>query len=148
MQPISFFKLQAKNLYKDYKTQYTYIDDVDGESYFSYSPKYFDIEHLFLSYDYNEDSFSLMKAQHFIAWLLGFEKWSDLINASEKEQELVILLFKNKMDIEEWQYYVRDIEASNNLTFEFDSQIDLIKSEFIGRDSIFNIVESFLIYDF
>lgn len=148
MQPIPFFKLQAKNLYKDYKTQYTYIDENDGESYYGYSPKYFDIDELFISYDYNDDSFSLMKAQYFIASLLGFDKWSDLINASEKEQELVILLFKNKMDIEEWKSYVREIEVDNNVTFEFDSQIDFIKNEFIGRDSIFNVSNPFLIHNF
>ena len=80
----------------------------------------------------------IMKAQHFIACLLGFEKWSDLINAPEKEQELVMLLFKNKMNIEEWKLYVRDIETSNNVTFEFDSQIELVNNNFIERDSIFN----------
>ena len=49
-----------------------------------------------------------------------------------------MLLFKNKMNIEEWKLYVRDIETSNNVTFEFDSQIELVNNNFIERDSIFN----------
>ena len=44
MSPINFFKLQAKNLLKDYKTQRSSIDQTDGLEYFSYSPTYFDIE--------------------------------------------------------------------------------------------------------
>ena len=44
MTPIDYFKLQAKNLLKDYQTKTPYIDEVDGLSYSSYSPKYFDIE--------------------------------------------------------------------------------------------------------
>ena len=64
MSPVDFFKLQAKNLLKDYKTQTSYIDPVDGFTYFTYSPDYFDIDRIFLEYDWDEENFSLMKAQH------------------------------------------------------------------------------------
>ena len=44
---VNYFKLQAKNLYRDYQTKQPYIDDVDGQTYYQYSPKYFDIDQLF-----------------------------------------------------------------------------------------------------
>ena len=74
MTHIEFFKLQAKNLFRNYKTQTSYIDNVDGNSYYTYDPKYFDIERIFLEYDWDEENFSLMKAQHLFALMLGFEK--------------------------------------------------------------------------
>ncbi len=30
MTPVDYFKLQAKNLFRDYKTQYAYQVDADG----------------------------------------------------------------------------------------------------------------------
>ena len=50
MTHIEYFKLQAKNLFRDYKTQTSYIDYVDGNSYYKYDPKYFDVDSIFLDY--------------------------------------------------------------------------------------------------
>ena len=47
MTNIEYFKLQAKNLLKDYKTRH--LSD-DGDIY-EYDTKYFDIVGLFLDYD-------------------------------------------------------------------------------------------------
>ena len=106
MDKLSFFKLQAKNLLKDFKTRF-YNEE---EQIFDYQPKHFDIGDLFLYFDYpdyKEDfTFSLMNAQHLIAKMVGYEKWDDLIHASEKELELAEYLlrkFKDSQDIQEWE---------------------------------------------
>ena len=89
MNYIEFFKLQAKNLLRDYKTQEVYQD---GEfELFRYKPKYFDVEaifgdfgnlrSIFADYYCDETDFKLGNVQHIIALLVGFDKWSDLINA-------------------------------------------------------------------
>lgn len=44
MTPIAYFKLQAKNLLRDYKTRTSTIDVVDGRSHYTYDAKYFDID--------------------------------------------------------------------------------------------------------
>ncbi len=122
MTHIEYFKLQAKNLFRDYKTKTPYIDDKDGNTYFEYSPKYFDIDEIFLAYDgiltennWNEENLGLMKLQHIFAIMLGFKKWADISKASEVELELAKLLFDNqdKIFLEEWEmmYGAYDTES-------------------------------------
>jgi hypothetical protein len=134
MAHIEYFKLQAKNLFKDYKTQTTYIDDVDGNSYYKYDPKYFDIDGIFLDYDRDEENFSLMKAQHLIALMIGFGKWADLLNASDAELELAKLLFDNqdKINIEDWEMYIADAERDNKITFDPESRLEIFKQVFVN----------------
>jgi hypothetical protein len=96
MTHIEYFKLQAKNLFRDYKTQTSYIDEVDGYSYYTYTPKYFDIDSIFLEYNLDEEdeeNLTLMKAQHLFSLMLGFEKWADILKASEARLELARLLW-------------------------------------------------------
>lgn len=105
MTNIEFFKQQAKNLLKDYKTRYFNKD----EGYYEYNPRFFsDFEDI--AFDFNiEDNneFTLMKAQHIIARLSNFYKWTDLIKASEPALELGKLLLTNRenINIEDWQMY-------------------------------------------
>lgn len=149
MQPIKFFKLQAKNLYKDYKTQF--LNTEHEIHIFDYSPKYFDINGIVVSYDYEEIeavSFGLMKAQHLFSWLLGFEKWSDLINAPVEKQELLVVLFKNKFDIEEWSSHISETNSMNAIKLTYEEQIELLNEHYIGKDTIFNERETFLLHDF
>ena len=70
MSHIEFFKLQAKNLFKDYQTKKKSPDAAIGD--YEYDPKYFDIEGIILHFDIDEEDFSLMKAQHIIAQIVGF----------------------------------------------------------------------------
>lgn len=100
-----FFKLQAKNLFRDYQTKEKVFDQVIGDYLYEYRPKYFDIDSLVLDFDIDEEGFSLMKAQHIIAQLIGFRKWTDLLSASEVGQELAKLLFDNqdKVSAEDWR---------------------------------------------
>lgn len=86
MTNIEYFKLQAKNLLKDYKTRHL---SEQGDIY-EYEPKFFDIVGIFLEYGIMDDDpkfeFSLGNAQHLIAQLVGFNKWDDLIKAPDAEQ--------------------------------------------------------------
>lgn len=136
MTPIDYFKLQAKNLFKDYKTKTPYIDKVDGNSYYTYSPKYFDIERIFLEYDWDEEDFSLMKAQHLFALMLGFGKWADILKASDAELELAKLLWDNqhKIHLEEWDMYISGAELNNATTFDTEARIEIFRQVFVNVD--------------
>ena len=133
MKPVEYLKLQAKNLFKDYKTQTSYIDEVDGHSYYRYDPTYFDIDNIFLEFDWDEEDFSLMKAQHLIALIVGFEKWTDLLKASDAELELAKLLFDNqdKIHLEDWRMYIADTEVMNQRTFDPESRLEIFKQAFV-----------------
>ncbi len=106
MEHISYFKLQAKILLKDYKTRYFN----EEKKFYCYHPNHFDIGGLFLYYEYPDQdenfSFTLMNAQHLIAKMVGYDKWEDLIHASESEQELAEFLlnrFRDSQDIQNWE---------------------------------------------
>ena len=136
MKPIDFFKLQAKNLHKDYKTQTSYFDaDVNGYLY-KYNPKYFDIDGLFLDFNIDEDNFSLMKAQHLVAKLAAFDKWTELSQASDEELELAKLLFDNmhKISAEDWQFYIFGIERENSTTFDTKTKLEIFTQVFAALD--------------
>ena len=112
MDRISYFKLQAKNLMRDFKTKKM----EEGDEFYSYSPQFFkDIDDLIVDWDIDEDHFTLMQAQHMIAYFAGFEKWSDLLHASEEALELGELLFKHRDEWyglrEDWDMYL----AINNM---------------------------------
>lgn len=137
MSHIDFFKLQAKNLFRDYKTQTT----VDG--LYTYSPKYFDIESIFCDYHdffdtdgWDEGNLTLMKIQHFFSYMLGFKKWADLVNASEAELELAKLLFDNQHKIhrEDWETYVASTELDNNTIFDAEDRVEIFKHVFAHVD--------------
>ena len=103
MNHTEYFKLQAKNLLKDYKTRVFCPKD----GIYEYNPKFFDITGIFHNLDLNDDKsdfkFTLMNAQHVIAKLAGFPKWDDLLNANPSELELAHLLYDNahKISLEE-----------------------------------------------
>jgi hypothetical protein len=85
MHPIDYFKLQSKKLFKDFKTQKPASDAEEDLSFYEYSPSYFDIVGIVLHFDFDEDNFTLMNAQHIIAQLAGFYKWTDMLRASDFE---------------------------------------------------------------
>lgn len=95
MKNIDYFKLQAKNLLKDYQTRYL---SENGELY-EYEPKFFDIIGIFLEYGIMDDDknfeFKLGNAQHLIAQMAGFDNWHNLINATEIEQSDARKLLEN-----------------------------------------------------
>lgn len=121
MTHIEYFKLQAKNLFRDYKTQTPYTDD--GHTYYKYTPQYFDIGSIFFDFEeFDEENFSLMKAQHLLAIMLGFRKWSDLLNGSAAAQELAKLRWDNqdKIPLGEWDDQIAGVEHEHNMSFDRD----------------------------
>ena len=94
MDKIAYFKLQAKNLFRDFKTQ-----TFDEEGLTRYAPRFFkDIDDILLSYDVDEENFKLMNAQHLIANLAGFKCWNELLHASDDALELGKLLLDKRND--------------------------------------------------
>lgn len=136
MTPLSFFKLQAKNLLKDYRTRTLYVDKVDGYICYTYTPQYFDIGNIFVEYDWDEENFSLMKAQHLFACMLGFDKWGDLLKASDVELELAKLLWDNqhKIHLEDWRMYISRAEFENQTTFDAATKIQIFEQVFMNVD--------------
>ncbi|CCB87845.1 hypothetical protein [Simkania negevensis] len=139
MKHIKYFKQQAKKLFKDYNTKTPYIDQIDRQSYYNYTPKYFDINGILFDYDCDEDNFSLMNAQHVISLMAGFRKWTDLIKASETELELAKELFDNQdlIDIEDWNSYIIRVESDNKITLDPKEKLDIFKLVFLNERSSF-----------
>ncbi len=136
MSRVDYFKAQAKKLFKDYKTRASYIDEVDGRTYFSYSPKFFDIDRIFLEFDWDEENFTLMKAQHLFALLVGFRKWGDLLAASDAELELAKQLWEHqdKIHFDDWQMYIAGVESDNDLILDADAKLEIFMKVFVERN--------------
>lgn len=139
MTHIAYFKRQAKNLFKDYNTKTAYVDD-NGDSCYKYVPRYFDIESILFDYEWDESDLTLMNAQHIIACMLGFYKWTDLLKASEEELELARLLFDNqdKIHIEDWRMYIAGAERDNKTTFDSAFRLEIFKHLFLNGETFEN----------
>lgn len=117
MSNLEFFKNEAKKFLKDWQTQTKTVES-DGYISYHYDWKFYDVGDLFFYYeldDKDEQGIKLARAQHYIAKMVGFKKWDDLIHASEIELELAELLlrrFKNARDVQDWEETVMftDIE--------------------------------------
>lgn len=114
MSPIAYLKLQAKNLFKDYKSNAPYIEGI------------------LVNYCYGKNDFSLMKAQHVIACMVGFSKWTELLKASVSELELAKLLFANrdKTPIEHWKKYISGLEQELGITLDAKSKLEVFQHDF------------------
>lgn len=147
MQPIEYFKLQAKNLFKDYKTKTPVFDEVVNAYLYEYKPKYFDMDGIVCDFDIDEENFTLMNAQHLIAYMAGFDKWTDMLKASELELELAKLLFDNqhKVSLDDWYFFMDSTEELNNKTFETDEWIAIFEEVFVKSDSQNNSSGHFLL---
>lgn len=132
MKTIEYFKLQSKNLYKDFKTRKTSFDSSVGRNVYEYAPKFFDVEALISDFDIDEESFTLMNAQHYIARLAGFEKWTEMLKASRSVLDLSKLLFENmhKISLEEWDLYLSGEERSYGEPFGDEMRLDIFKTVF------------------
>ena len=135
MKEIDFFKLQAKNFLKDY---YNRIECENG-TYLHENPLFFkDIEDIIVDFDINEDKpFSLMNAQHIIATLAGFNKWSNLIHSNSAGLELGKLLFEHRNDYvdgfslwADWEHYL----LTNDLMDQSNSfKLELFKILYLNK---------------
>ena len=146
MTNIEFFKQQAKNLFKDYNTR-VYNEN---EGFYEYSPRFFnDIDEILdIFHIGEEDSFTLMNAQHIIARLSGFYKWNELINASEPALELGRLLLINRIDYQMKQGYFTNLvesmivadwkiyEQENLKDLDDESKLEVFKKVFLENESV------------
>ena len=144
MTNIEFFKLQAKNLFSDYKSRM--YNDSDGT--YDYFPRFFtDINDIIFNFEIDEEEpFTLMNAQHVIARLAGFYKWNELIKASESGLELGKLLLTNRIDylkkvpiitneesmiVEDWKFFL----AENDLQdCDDETKLKIFKDYFFQED--------------
>ena len=148
MTPIAYLKLQAKNLYHDYKTQASRPDEEEHDLVlYDYDPTYFDVGSILFDYEYileechwKEDELMLGNFQHIFAVMLGFKKWADLVNASEAELELAKLRFDNqhKISLIEWETIIEDTEADlrlkHNAYLDAQGRLDYFKHGLAHND--------------
>ena len=129
MNYIDYFKSQSKKFYKDFQTQYK-----KGNEYsYSYKPTFWpDLDEIILSFDIDEDNFSLMKAQHIIAYLADFKNWNELLHANNYQLELGYLLIEHRDDhlLEKWQSYVF---SSHLDVLDDESKLYIFKQTFLDK---------------
>ena len=142
MNTIDYFKLQAKNLLRDFKTKTPVVDKTITVFSYEYTPKYFDMEMIISDFDIDEENFSLMKAHHVIAKIANFDKWADLLKATQAELELAKLLYdhQNRIDLTEWKFYIADSQSINEIELNAEKQVEIFKQVVI-EENIFNYME-------
>ncbi|WP_333661008.1 hypothetical protein [Chishuiella changwenlii] len=147
MNTINYFKLQAKNLHKDFKTK-TLTDDISiGGFIYEYNPKYFRLDLIISDFNIDEKNITLMKLQHVIAKMANFDSWDMLLNASPDELDLAKLLYdyQNRIDLISWLNYIKHSQSMNEIKLDTEIQINIFKQVVI-EDNIFDmIIESYLL---
>jgi len=124
---IHYFKSQAKKFYKDFQTQYI----AENDYIYSYNPKFWhDIDDIILSFNIDENDFSLMKAQHIIANLANFKNWHELVHANDCQLELGYYLVEHRENnlLDEWQWYERYAKLER---FDDEGKLDIFKHIFL-----------------
>lgn len=127
MLSIDYFKRQAKNLLQDQRTRVWN----EQEGLYEYFPRFYDVDAIFLSFSiFDEEEPTLQRAQHLIANIAGFDKWSDLINCSPEELAFRKFVFENQNYLwwEEWinryEGLLCDLKVDS---FDIESQMELYK---------------------
>lgn len=124
MNTTDFFKLQSKNLHRDFKTKKTVSDNL--------GPKHFDVELIIYDFNLNEEKLTLMKAQHAIAQMAGFEKWTVLINTSETDLKIAKILYENQdiIDLRMWKDYISEAKIMNQTNFDSETKLTICEQAF------------------
>jgi hypothetical protein len=132
MNIIDFFKLQSKNLHRDFKTRKLVFSNEFGKLSYEYEPKHFDIELVIYDYNLDEENFTLMKAQHVIAQMAGFEKWTVLIKTSETDLNIAKILYENQdiIDLRMWVDYISEAERMNQTDFDSETKLAICEQAF------------------
>ena len=130
MTHIDYFKSMAKKFQKDFKTR-----TFDEEGFDQYSPQFFkDIDELLVSFDLSGKDLTLMNIQHLIAYLAGFEKWGDLLKASEARLEIgkQLLEHRDEIDRDDWLIY----EFNYCRDFPDETKLEIFKAVFLNESEI------------
>lgn len=135
MNTIDFFKLQSKNLLKDFKRRKPNSDKQNNAWKYEYEPKHFDVLLVIIDFNLEEEKLTLMKAQHAIAQMAGFEKWTVLIKASEPDLKIAKILYENqhKVDLPMWLFYLAEVEEMNQTIFDSETKLAICEDAF-GRE--------------
>jgi hypothetical protein len=100
-------------------------------------------------WEWDEDNFTLMNAQHIIANMVGFRKWTELIKASESELELAKLLLDNqdKISLDEWEYYIAEAEEDNKTEFDAKNRVEIFTEVFAKKAGRVPMFSSYRIFN-
>ena len=80
MKEVDYLKNQAKNLYRDFQLEYKQ----DGDEYVV-ATRFFDINAVVEDFMVDLNDFSLMKAQHIVAKMVGLSSWKEVIDCNKDE---------------------------------------------------------------
>ena len=132
MNTIAFFKLQSKNLHRDFKTRKLVFNNEFGELSYEFEPKHFDIELVIDDFNLDAENFTLMKAQHVIAKMAGFEKWTVLIKASEPDLKIAKILYENQHKVDQlmWLFYLAEVEEMNQTIYDSETKLAICEDAF------------------
>jgi hypothetical protein len=132
MNTIDFFKLQAKNLHRDFRTKKPVTDTEENIRSYEYEPKFFDVELIIYEFNLDEEKLTLMKAQHVIAQMVGFIKWTVLIRASEADLKIAKILYENQdvIDLRRWHDYIVEAERMNQSKFDSETKLAICEQVF------------------
>lgn len=132
MNTIDFFKLQSKNLHRDFKTKKPATDKADNTWLYDYEPKYFDVVMIIDDFNLDEEQLTLMRAQHVVAQMVGFKKWTFLIKASEPDLKIAKILYENQdiIDLRMWQDYIAEAERMNQTIFDSETKLSICEQVF------------------
>lgn len=141
MTNLDFFKQQADFFLKDYQSR-TFNDN---DEIYEYHPRFFhDIDEIILNFNIEEEEpFTLMNAQHIIARLAGFYKWTELKKASEPILEIGKLLLNNRESYQQKQGFFTNMveslivsdwksyETENLKGFSDEDKLEIFKKVFL-----------------
>lgn len=147
MNTIDYFKLQAKNLLRDFKTKTLVYDEEIKDYLYEYKPKYFDIDLVVANFNIDEDDFTLMNAQHVIAKIANFDSWTALLNSSPAVLELSKLLYdyQDRIDLIGWQFYIAGAQAMNEIELDALIQIEIFQKVVVEENIFDTVIESYLL---
>lgn len=132
MNTIDFFKLQSKNLHRDFKRRKPVTNEQNNAWLYNYEPKYFDVLLVMIDFNLDEEKLTLMKAQHVIAKMAGFEKWTTLIKASEPDLKIAKLLYENQHKVDKlmWLFYLAEVEEMSQTKFDSETKLAICEDAF------------------
>lgn len=128
------FENYAKNLLEDFNTRKL---DEDGDIY-TYTPKYFDITEIFLSYEiYDDDKdfqFNIEDARNLISTILE-DSWNNIINANKYKKEIYELKLgsykiNSQYDINDFDtatFWIERTERDNDIVLDDEEKLKLYK---------------------
>lgn len=128
------FEQYAKNLLEDFNTRHL---DKNGYIY-TYTPKYFDITEIFLSYDiYDDDEnfhFDIKSARNLISDILE-DSWNKIIGADKSRKDIYELKLgsykiNSQYDINDFDtatFYIESTERDNAIVLDDKEKLKLYK---------------------